>query len=260
MNNNNYAQFHSIRSQKSLKTNNNYNIAQPSNIPSQTIISDNNNYNYTYNYTANSNLLSFTRLSGFSHSSKYQVQGKHDDIDPLKRKDTFEFTNDKEFFKLSQHQSCSCVNVLLCDDEEFNLSTIRMCFKRQNILTDKSTNGKECIDQIKYKLKHPCEICKSNEYKILLLDIMMPVMDGVETSKQIQSMMDSGEISKELQVIIISAHIDEELKERLKDTSCIKEYMVKPVKNDKIKQIIQKYCFAGLPPQGDFNPNLTLKG
>ena len=85
-------------------------------------------------------------------------------------------------------------------------------------------------------------------------------MDGVETSKQIQSMMDSGEISKELQVIIISAHIDDELKERLKDTSCIKEYMVKPVKNDKIKQIIQKYCFAGLPPQGDFNPNLTLKG
>ena len=142
-----------------------------------------------------------------------------------------------------KHQCNSCNDVLLCDDEEFNLSTIKNMLKKFNINADISTNGKECIDSILKKKKLNC-LCKKKCYKLIFLDMMMPVMDGLETTKQIQDLIDKNEINDNLKIIIVSAHIEDNLIKSLKEFKCVVEEVPKPLKKSKLEEILNNYYFT----------------
>ena len=72
----------------------------------------------------------------------------------------------------------------------------------------------------------------------------MPVMDGVETAKKIQKLINQKPLPDKINIVIVSAHIDNELKLTLQNIKCIKEFVMKPVKGEKIKSIIEKYYFT----------------
>ena len=139
-----------------------------------------------------------------------------------------------------KHQCNSCNDVLLCDDEEFNLSTIKNMLKKYSINVDTSTNGKECIDAILKKKKLNC-LCKKRHYKLLFLDMMMPIMDGLETTKRIQDLINKNEINDNLKIIIVSAHIEDNLIKSLKEFKCVVEEVPKPLKKSKLEEILNKY-------------------
>ena len=130
--------------------------------------------------------------------------------------------------------------MLLCDDEEFNLSTIKNMLKKYSINVDTSTNGKECIDAILKKKKLNC-LCKKRNYKLLFLDMMMPIMDGLETTKRIQDLINKNEINDNLKIIIVSAHIEDNLIKSLKEFKCVVEEVPKPLKKSKLEEILNKY-------------------
>ena len=134
-----------------------------------------------------------------------------------------------------------CNDVLLCDDEEFNLSTIKNMLKKFNVNCDLSSNGQECIDSILKKKKLNCN-CDKKNYKLILLDMMMPIMNGFDTSKKIQEMIDNKEIN-DLKIVIVSAHIEDNLIESLKQFKCIVEEISKPLKKKKLEEILNNYYF-----------------
>ncbi len=107
--------------------------------------------------------------------------------------------------------------------------------------SDKAYNGEECIKLIKDKKELNCK-CNRNYYKIIFLDIVMPVLDGIKTAKKIQSMIDNKEINDNTKIIFISGNIDgDELKQSLLKINCVKECLQKPVKIDKYQKILEKY-------------------
>ena len=107
--------------------------------------------------------------------------------------------------------------------------------------SDSAYNGEECINLIKEKLKLNCK-CKSCYYKIIFLDIVMPIMDGIETAKEIQKMIDKKILSDETKIIFISGNIDDSnLKNSLLEIKCVKECLQKPVKIAKYQKLIEKY-------------------
>lgn len=163
-------------------------------------------------------------------------------IDP-RRKETFEYGGSKEITQ-KKLGLCTCRNVLICDDENFNISALKFLFCKYKILVDECNNGKEGIDKILEKNKNICPICKTDTYKLLLLDILMPVMDGVETAKKIQELINQKLLPDKINIVIVSAHIDNELKLTLQNIKYIKEFVMKPVKGEKIKSIIEKYYFT----------------
>ena len=136
---------------------------------------------------------------------------------------------------------CKCNDVLLCDDEEFNLSTIKNMLKKFNVNSDLSTNGQECIDAILKKKKLNCN-CDKKHYKLILLDMMMPIMNGFDASKKIQEMIDKNEINN-LKIVIVSAHIEDNLINSLKQFKCIVEEVPKPLKKKKLQEILNNYYF-----------------
>ena len=142
------------------------------------------------------------------------------------------------------NNSCKrCNDVLLCDDEEFNLSTIKNMLKKFKVNADISTNGKECLDSILKKKELNCN-CNKSSYKLLLLDMMMPVMDGFEAAKKIQELINKKEINDCLKIVIVSAHIESNLVKSLKELKCVVEEVAKPLKKTKLEEILNNYYFC----------------
>lgn len=66
-------------------------------------------------------------------------------------------------------------NILVCDDDKEIVSAIEIYLNKEGYNVIKAYNGAECIDILKNNLIH-----------LIILDIMMPFKDGVDTLKQIR--------------------------------------------------------------------------
>ncbi len=70
-----------------------------------------------------------------------------------------------------------CFKILLVDDIETNLELARVHLKRRGQDVDTAGNGLEAI-----------EMLEKSPYDVILMDIHMPIMDGIEATKQIRKM------------------------------------------------------------------------
>ena len=67
------------------------------------------------------------------------------------------------------------MKVLIVDDEKLIRDVIKEYLKLENILFDEAENGYEAIEQV-----------KKNTYDVVVMDIMMPKMDGYQAVKEIR--------------------------------------------------------------------------
>ena len=94
---------------------------------------------------------------------------------------------------------------------------------------------------IKNKKELNCK-CERNYYKIIFLDIVMPVMDGIKAAKTIQEMINNKEINENVKIVFISGNIDgADLEKSLLAINCVKECLQKPVQISKYQKILEKY-------------------
>ncbi|MEP7321394.1 MAG: sigma-54 dependent transcriptional regulator [Saprospiraceae bacterium] len=79
--------------------------------------------------------------------------------------------------------------ILIADDERSIRRTLKEILEFEKFIVDEAGDGLECLSKI-----------KQNEYDVLLLDIKMPNLDGLETLERIQ------QLNPDLPVIMISGH------------------------------------------------------
>lgn len=79
-------------------------------------------------------------------------------------------------------------NILVCDDEKDIVLAIEFYLEESGYKVYKAYNGKEALDLI----------LKDNIFDLVLADVMMPVMDGIELTRRIR------EISS-VPILILSA-------------------------------------------------------
>ena len=144
--------------------------------------------------------------------------------------------------KKNNKNKCLCKDVMIVDDEQFNLSCLSNNLKKINILCDSCNDGEECLNLIKKKIEKKCSCQKSN-YKLILLDVVMPKINGIDTIKNIQKLVDDKKINN-LNIIFISASVDKKIIFDLqKNFTVIKDFLSKPVKLSKIKDIVKRYYY-----------------
>ena len=80
---------------------------------------------------------------------------------------------------------CQCEEVLIVDDDAFNLLSLELILKNFNVKCVKAMNGKDAVDLVANK---SCSSLKCRGFKIVFMDYQMPIMDGVESTKEILKM------------------------------------------------------------------------
>jgi CheY-like chemotaxis protein len=86
-------------------------------------------------------------------------------------------------------------------------------------------NGKEALDRLRAGLEQPC---------LILLDIMMPVMDGWQFRALQRKDPELGSIP----VVVLTAHVDLEQTAELEAAACLK----KPIRLDTLLDTVQRFC------------------
>ena len=83
-------------------------------------------------------------------------------------------------------------NILVCDDDKEIASAIEIYLSKEGYNILKAYDGKQCL-----------EILEKNTIHLIILDIMMPKMDGTEALRKIRE-------EKSLPVIMLSAKSEDE--------------------------------------------------
>ena len=82
--------------------------------------------------------------------------------------------------------------ILVCDDEKEIVKAIEIYLTEQGYNVLKAYNGEECL-----------EVLKANKVHLVILDIMMPIKDGIETLEEIRK-------NYSIPVIMLSAKSEDE--------------------------------------------------
>ncbi|HRP90240.1 MAG TPA: tetratricopeptide repeat protein [Edaphocola sp.] len=105
-------------------------------------------------------------------------------------------TNTEDVDIAQLKQNLKGAKVLLVEDNEFNqivaMDTLKAEIADLNI--DLAENGKEAIDKI-----------LANDYDVVLMDILMPVMDGIEATKYIRKQLP--EPKKNIKIVAMTANV-----------------------------------------------------
>ena len=114
-------------------------------------------------------------------------------------------------------------SILVVDDSKLNLKVAENVLKEYNVNIFTCISAKECLDYLSI-----------GKYDIILMDIMMPVMNGVEALKEIKK------LGVETPVIALTADaIDGQEDKYLKEG--FDGYLSKPIDKNELKKILNKY-------------------
>ena len=119
------------------------------------------------------------------------------------------------------------VNILVVDDNDMNLKVVKMMLKPTRINVSTCTSGAECL-----------ELIKKNRYDIILMDHMMPEMDGVETFRRAMLMRDS--LCGRSTYIVMTANAVMGAREMYLAEG-FKDYISKPVQPEMLEDILMRY-------------------
>ncbi len=85
--------------------------------------------------------------------------------------------------------------ILLAEDNEINTEIARALLEKEGCIVDRAENGKEACQMYRNSSK--------GYYRIILMDIRMPIMDGITATKEIRSM--SRKDAKDIPIIAMTA-------------------------------------------------------
>lgn len=122
-------------------------------------------------------------------------------------------------------------NILSVDDNRVNLAVVRGLLKKLKIQCDSASSGAECLQKAAEK-----------DYDIVLLDHMMPEMDGIETLQQLQ-LTEKWQKNQPV-VIALTANAVAGAKEEYLRVG-FSDYLSKPIDPAKLEAMLEKY----LPPE-----------
>jgi CheY-like chemotaxis protein len=123
--------------------------------------------------------------------------------------------------------------IYIIDDDEIFQFITRKSFERLERKDELHffLNGEDALNSIRRAVKEGIELPE-----IIFLDINMPIMDGWDFLAELQVLIDSA-VNKPY-IYMVSSSIDDKDLIKSKKYSMIKDYIVKPIKDVHIKEIL----------------------
>ena len=117
--------------------------------------------------------------------------------------------------------------ILVVDDNNMNLMVVKGLLKKTKVQIVTCNNGRECLERM-----------QKEHFHIILLDHMMPGMDGMEVIKRTQTLENNRCTSTP--IIALTANALKGMKEMYLEAG-FTDYLSKPVDGEKLEQMVRKY-------------------
>lgn len=145
----------------------------------------------------------------------------------------FVLDTSEETAKITDNTSQYSINgakILVVEDNAINMEIIEFLLENEGAIITKAINGKECVD-----IFNESEI---GEFDIILMDIMMPVMNGLDATRYIRKLERAD--SKTVPIIAMTANAyTDDIEISIK--AGMNGHLSKPLNTTELKEIIGKY-------------------
>ncbi|MBF0203886.1 MAG: response regulator [Desulfamplus sp.] len=149
--------------------------------------------------------------------------------------------NDKQVNCLEEKNSNKIVRnnfsakILLAEDNPVNRKLAEIMLKKMGHTVVSAENGKVALEKL-----------SDERFDIVLMDVQMPVMDGLSASQAIRGGLGIGgkqiiNNPKSIPIIAMTAHAIEGFHKRCIESG-MNDYIAKPVRQDTLKKILIKWC------------------
>lgn len=146
---------------------------------------------------------------------------------PLKINKENYILNEKD--KVHVNDSMSGIKVILAEDNALNMEIAKFMLEEAGAYVIEAWNGKEAVDRF--------AASSENEIDAILLDIMMPVLDGYEASRQIRAMERPD--AKTIPIIAMTANAFAE--DRIAAIKAgMNEHITKPLDSEKVVRTVMR--------------------
>jgi CheY-like chemotaxis protein len=135
----------------------------------------------------------------------------------------------------SKTKSCAfCCNpetVLIVDDNPFNLLSLKTQVLSFGLKVETAVNGLEALEKVKRAHENRCgDECRL--YRVVLMDLDMPVMDGFQSTKEIREFLGGQQYQGRIIIAACTANVVQDSKRQYFD-----EYICKPVLREHLSAI-----------------------
>ena len=120
--------------------------------------------------------------------------------------------------------------VLVVEDNKNNMEIAEELLTQDGIICTCVMNGKECIDYVSK--------ARYGDIDLILMDIMMPIMDGYEATKLIREFKD--DYISSIPIVAMTANVLEEDKKKALKLG-MNDYITKPIDFEEFRMILAKY-------------------
>ena len=113
--------------------------------------------------------------------------------------------------------------ILIAEDFEENRVALKLILKHTGFDVIEAEDGQQAI-----------EVVRREEPDLVLMDITLPVLDGLQATREIRS----EEKFEQLPIIVVSAHDNEEIRREAAEAGG-SEYISKPIEIEELKKLIE---------------------
>ncbi|WP_289102523.1 response regulator transcription factor [uncultured Fusobacterium sp.] len=115
--------------------------------------------------------------------------------------------------------------ILIVEDTEHIRKLVKAILKNENIDVEEAVTGEEAINKIQ----------QGNKYELILMDVMLPKIDGINTTKKIREIT-------ETPIIFLTA-LSDERSQIIAYEAGADGYITKPFSKEILKSIVIRYVF-----------------
>jgi len=168
--------------------------------------------------------------SVYGRGSTFSVripQKKVDEADVVEKYNSGNAIEDDMLEGVDEHYTAPGAHILEVDDNTSNQIVVREFLKKTGITIDMASEGKEAV-----------RLCKMNSYDLILMDHMMPGMDGIEAMHTIRD--DKDGLNTKTPIIILTANAIRGNKAKYEEEG-FDNYLSKPVESSRLLKMVRKY-------------------
>eukprot|EP01017_Pseudomicrothorax_dubius_P039365 TRINITY_DN6019_c0_g1_i1.p1 TRINITY_DN6019_c0_g1~~TRINITY_DN6019_c0_g1_i1.p1 ORF type:complete len:267 (+),score=17.94 TRINITY_DN6019_c0_g1_i1:58-801(+) len=139
------------------------------------------------------------------------------------------------------HICCDCRRILIVDDNAYNIMVLKTKLINKNFMVECASNGAEAISvfQVLVKLNEPCGKQVCSRVNMILMDVDMPVMNGIDATIQLRKMMRAKQVPS---VPIVGCSAYDSSNDKTQGLKAgMSDYIAKPITEAKLNQLFKTY-------------------